>query len=212
MDSFWHLNLIHLFNFYLGLMFLASTSVRVNQYRALLALVRHVPGRWPRLFQLVRGHGHIFLTWSTALPAVVAFLLFAVNVLATRLMWPQVDLTPADLAHRWLALPLVLVLGAAMLAVDAYATFTVGTIDRELLQQYFDQAEFWLRSWTAPVVRVFTLGFVNPRQMVAIEVRKALLEASQLLNATLWWVAVQVALRVGFGLSLWLTYAWSLTT
>ena len=40
-----------------------------------------------------------------------------------------------------------------------------------MLEKYFDQAEYWLRPWTAPVVRVFTFGYINPRQMVATEVR-----------------------------------------
>jgi hypothetical protein len=57
------------------------------------------------------------------------------------------------------------------------------------------------------VVHVVTLGFVNPRKMVAEEVRKSLLDASNLLNTTLWWVNTQMALRISFGLSLWLTWA-----
>ncbi len=43
--------------------------------------------------------------------------------------------------------------------------------------------------------------------MVAEEVRKALIDASNLLNTTLWWVSVQMSLRFSFGLSLWLTWA-----
>ena len=72
---------------------------------------------------------------------------------------------------------------------------------------YFDQAEYWLASKTAHVVRVFTLGYVNPRKMVVEEVRKALIDASNLLNTTLWWVSIQMSLRFGFGLSLWLAWA-----
>jgi hypothetical protein len=94
-----------------------------------------------------------------------------------------------------------------MVGVDLYSTFRVGEIDRSLLERYFDQAEYWLRSWVAPVVRIFTLGYINPRKMVAAEVRKALEEASKVLNTTLWWVSLQVALRVAFGLTLWLTWA-----
>ena len=209
MQRLWELNLIHFFNFYLGLAFLASTTLRINQYRAILALVRAFPGRWPRLFQLMTRHRHVFLTWSTILPAALAFAVFALNLLASRLAWPSVNLTAAGLFEHLAALPAVAALGLAMLAVDGYATFRVGEVDRELMQRYFDQAEYWLRSWTAPVVRVFTLGYVNPRQMVATEVRNALLEASQLINSTLWWVTVQTGLRVAFGLSLWLTYALS---
>ena len=205
------MNLIHFFNFYLGLMFLASTAMRVRQYQCLLELVRAVPARWPRLFQLISQHRQVFLTWSTVLPAVLAFSLFALNFAASRLVWPAVDLTPGQLLAYWQVLPVVLVLGTAMLGVDVYATFTVGTIDQDLMRKYFDQAEYWLRPWTAPVVRVFTLGYINPRRMVTLEVRKALVEASRLLNVTLWWVTAQVGLRAAFGLSLWLIYAWTRT-
>ncbi len=208
MTSLRNINLIHLFDFYLAVAFLGSTMLRVNQYRSILALVRAVPGRWPHLFDLVRRHGTIFLTWSTVLPAVLACTLSAVHMLACRLVWPHAALTLAALAEHWRPVPLVLAFGTAMLAVDYYVTFYFGKVDRELMQKYFDQAEYWLRSWTAPVVRVVTLGYINPRQMVAVEVRKALVQASALINRSFWWISVQVGLRIAFGLSLWLTYAW----
>jgi hypothetical protein len=201
------LNLIRLFDFYLAVAFLVSTALRVSQYRAVVALVRAVPGRWPRLFALVKQHGTIFLTWTTVLPAALAFSLCVVHALACRLVWPQAHLTPADVGRHWQSLLAVLGLGAAMLGVDWYGTFNAGEINRELMQKYFDQAEYWLRSWTAPVVRFMTLGYINPRQMVAVEVRKALIEASKLINYTFWWVSLQTGLRVAFGLVLWLTYA-----
>src|SRR5262249_54576750 len=141
------------------------------------------------------------------LPGVLAFSLCVIHTLACRLVWPHAELTPADVGAHWQSLAAVLVLGAVMLAVDWYGTFRVGEVDRALMQKYFDQAEYWLRSWTAPVVRVFTFGYINPRQMVALEVRKALIEASKLINYTFWWVSLQTGLRVAFGLALWLTYA-----
>jgi hypothetical protein len=206
-----HINLIRLFDFYLAVAFLVSTSLRVSRYLSIIALVRAVPGRWPHLFNLVKEHGTIFLSWTTVLPGILAFTLSVIHMAACRLVWPQANLTLGDLLVHWQALPIVLVLGGMMLGVDWYATFNFGSLDRELLQKYFDQAEYWLRSWTAPVVRIFTLGYINPRQMVTVEVRKALIEASRLINTTLWWVTVQVGLRVAFGLSLWLTFAWTHT-
>jgi hypothetical protein len=210
MRGFWELNLIHFFNFYLGLMFLASCYMRVTQYRAILGLVREVPSRWPNLFTLIRQYAHIFLTWSTVMPLLVALGLFLINFLASRMIWPSVDLTPNILVHgyHWVALPLILTLGLAMVGVDGYATFAVGEVDRKMMQEYFDQAEYWLRSWTAPLVHVFTLGHVNPRRMVRVEVQKALVEASKLINESLWWVVLQTGVRIAFGLALWLTYAW----
>ena len=43
--------------------------------------------------------------------------------------------------------------------------------------------------------------------MVHEEVRKALVETSDLVNRSLWWTSAQVGLRIAFGLGLWLTWA-----
>jgi hypothetical protein len=208
MSWLYDLRLISLFNFYLALMFCLSTALRWHQYRAILALVRGLSGRWPNLFKLVRTHTNIFLTWGTFKPLLSALLLLLVNTLASQLLWPEArEFKVRDLLDLWPVLPVVLGTGAAMLAFDIYATWNVSEINREELETYFDQAEYWLRSWKAPVVRIFTLGYVNPRQMVAKEVRSALESASETLNSTLWWVTVQTGLRIAFGLSLWVSYA-----
>src|SRR5687768_15049343 len=93
MAGFRNLNLIHLLDFYLMLAFLVSTYVRFRQYQTAVSLVLAVPGRWPRLFQLVHQHRTIFLTWSTVLPAALALGLSLLNMLACRLVWPQASLT-----------------------------------------------------------------------------------------------------------------------
>ena len=54
---------------------------------------------------------------------------------------------------------------------------------------------------------IVTLGFVNPRKMVDTEVKKSLDELGRVVNAGLWWVSVQIALRVAFGLTLWTAWA-----
>ena len=102
----------------------------------------------------------------------MALLVTVVHMFASRLVWPQAELTLRGLWADPPALIVVAVLAVMMFSVDWYATFTVGEVDRELMQKYFDQAEYWLGSWTAPVVRVFTLGYINPRHMVAVEVRR----------------------------------------
>jgi hypothetical protein len=142
------------------------------------------------------------------LPLVLVLAVFLVNTLASWLLWPQAtEYTLADLLTIWPAVPLVLLCGAAMFAFDIYSVWNRGRIDRVELEKYFDQAEYWLKSWTAPVVRVFTLGYINPRKMVAQEVRSALVNASQLLNYSLWWIVVQTGLHITFGLALWLSFA-----
>jgi hypothetical protein len=207
MSELLDLKLISFFNFYLALNFVIGTAIRFRQYRAIAGLVRSMPGRWPRLLQLLRQHGNIFLTWGTVLPLLLLLGLLLANTLASHLLWPQAYFTMSHLVGLWPALPVVLVCGLAMVGLDVYGHLSVAELDRAELEKYFDQAEYWLRSWTAPVVRVFTLGYINPRKMVAAEVRSALDSASRMLNNTLWWVVLQTGLRIGFGLSLWGTYA-----
>jgi hypothetical protein len=202
------LRLINLFSFYLTLLFLIGCALRWHQYRAFLSLVRHFPRRWPNLLKLVKQHGNLFLTWGTVMPLLLVLGLLLANTLAARLVWPQAnDFKAGDLLDLWPAWPVLVVTGGAMFGMDAYGTWAVGELNKEELEPYFDQAEFWLRSWKAPVVSIFTLGYVNPRQMVAAEVRSSLESASQIINDALWWMVMQTGLRIAFGLSLWGTYA-----
>lgn len=200
------LHLIRFYEFYLALVFFLSTYLRVKQYRSILSLVRRFPARWPRLLELVRQHANLFLTWGTVLPLLLSLGLLLANAFANRVVWPEADFTVARLLQLWPAVPIVVVTGVAMVAFDLWGTWDVAVVDQAEMEKYFDQAEYWLRSWTAPVVRVFTFGYVNPRQMVAAEVRTALVSTSQMLNSTLWWVVTQAGLRIAFGLSLWCTY------
>jgi hypothetical protein len=208
MSELLELRLIRFFGFYLAVMFLLSTWVRLRQYGTIIRLVRSMPNRWPRLLALVKQHAHIFLTWGTVLPLVLLLSIFTANSLASQWLWPQADeFTLAQLVPLYPVWPIVLIFGAGMIAFDIWGVVSVSAIDQAELEKYFDQAEYWLRSWTAPVVRIFTLGRINPRQMVAVEVRTALVSSSRMLNNTLWWVVTQAALRIAFGLSLWLAYA-----
>lgn len=204
-----NLNLIHFLDFYFMLMFVIGTLMRVGQYREVGRLVLAGTSRWPRLLELVKGHRMIFLTWATVLPAMLALGLSVVQLVASRQVWPQATLTIAELGEVWLARLVVLPLGVSMVAFDIYSAFAVGAFDRREMEKYFDQAEYWLRSRTAHVVRIFTFGYINPRRMVAVEVQKALTDVSRLLQQSLWWIAAQVGLRVAFGLAVW--SVWLLT-
>jgi len=207
MTGFWNLNLIPLFGFYLALMFLVSLYRRFAQYRAIGGLVVAGPGRWPRLLKLIREHHAVFFTWSMCLPAVLAFLLTVVHWALYRLVIPTAQLTSGELAREPLVWPVLLLLAIVMAGVDLYGVVDVAHVDEREMSKYFDEAEYWLRSWTAPVVSFFTLGMVNPRRLVSVEVQKALVEASKLVNESLWWLAMQVGLRVAVGLTLWLAFA-----
>ena len=73
--------LIRLYGFYLGVSFLLSTVAYFRQYRAILGLVRSMPGRWPRLLKLVLQHLNLFLTWQTLLPLFLTLGLLLANTL-----------------------------------------------------------------------------------------------------------------------------------
>jgi hypothetical protein len=207
MADFLSLNLLNLFTFYLTVAFVISTFRRLRQYRDIAHLVVTLSGRWPRVLQQIKKHWLMFLTWTTFRPTALAISLIAIQVVCTRIIWPEAQITGYDLLGEWWMLPVIVLTGAAMLAVDLYFIIRVGQIDREETERYLDEAEHWLTSWKAPVVKVFTLGFINPRKMVDTEVRKALEEGKGLLHATLWWVSLQAGLRVLFGLSLWIVWA-----
>ena len=212
MTTLLQLNLIHFLDFYFSFMFFAGTWRRIGQYRNIGRLALTGPTRWPLLLRLVHEHRMVFLTWSTVMPALLALGLSLVQLVASRGVWPEAGrppagLTVARLLDHWPALLVVVPLGLAMLGMDLYTLIVVGRVDQEMMSKYFDQAEYWLKSRTAHVVRIATFGYVNPRKMVAEEVRKALVAASNLLNFTLWWVTIQYVLRFSFGLTLWLTWA-----
>jgi len=206
------LNLIRFLDFYVMVVFLFGTARRIGHYREIGRLIWLMPGRWPKLMDLVKSHRALFFTRATLYPALAAFLVMGIQLVASRGIWPEAasppyGLTLGRLGHNLLAIFAVVPLGLAMLALDGYTLLYVGKIDRLALEQKLDQAEYWLNSKTATVVRLFTFGFVNPRKMVHEEVGVALLAVSGLLNRSLWWVTAQVGLRFAFGLSLWLTWA-----
>ncbi len=203
------LSLIQLFLVYLTLVFLIGTALRIRDYRHALALVLHAPGRWPRLVKLVRQHYHILLSWRTVLPLVLSFSLIVAHEVTSHFIWPEAaaELTVRRLLQLWPALTAVAPTAAFMIGLDLYVFTHISPLDRALLEKYFDQAEYWLKPWTAPVVRIFTFGYINPRKMVTKEVRSALEAVGRLMSRTLWWVSVQTGSRLAFGLALWGTYA-----
>jgi hypothetical protein len=201
------LNLINLFTFYLAAVFLLSTVRRLRQYHDVVQLAVAAPNRWPRVLEQLRGHWIMFLTWATLRPAAVALGLLLIQMICSRLIWPAANLTLRDLLHDWWLTPVVLTALAAMLAVDVYFIVRVGDVGRRETETYLDEAEHWLTSWKAPVIQLVTLGYINPRQMVAVEVRKAVEEGRGLLHRTLWWVSAQAGLRTVYGLTLWVAWA-----
>ena len=200
------LNLIRIFDFYLALMFLISLVRRWGVYVNAMRILVAVRGRWPKLIERLREHKSVLLNWSFFRPVVIALFLMIVQLIASRLLWPQAVLTGEDLRQDWWLVGIILVPMVPMLLVDLYFIFRVGRFDHGETVKYLDQAESWL-GWKGPLVRLLTLGTVNPRRIVDEEVKKSLTEMQTTLTTSLWWVILQTVLRLAFGLTLWTLWA-----
>jgi len=204
------LNLIDVFNYYLVLAFLVSTGMRIHSYRAILGVVFASPSRWPKLLALVKKHRTIFLGWPMLLATGLAFALMLSNSLAMRLVWASAKVTFEELWGRWFPLVAVILSGGLMLLLDCWAMFSVGHFDRTALEQDLDKAESWLKSWMSPALRMLTFGFINPRKIVGAEVHRMLVDANWIVIGGMWRMSLRMGMRLAFGLSLWLTWAFAL--
>jgi len=207
MDGLLHINLIRLFGFYLAATFLIGIVRRLQLYSASASLVLSLPGRWPRVFELIRGHRLMFLTGSTLRPMAMTLILMVVYMTASRAIWPHANISMNDLAAEWWMIPVVAVPFAGMLFIDTLAMVRVGRLDEAATIKSLDEAEHWLGSWKAPVVSALTFGWIRPRQIVHTEVEAALRAGQELLTWSLRWMSMQYGFRIAFGLSLWLAWA-----
>lgn len=200
------INLIRVFDFYVTLMFVISLVRRWDVYVNAVRILIGVQGRWPKLIARLSEHSSLILNWSFFRPAILALALTVVQLIVSRAIFPLAVLTGPQLQQEWWWVPVIFVPLVPMLAVDVYFVVRVGKFDHDETVKYFDQAETWL-GWKGPVVRALTLGLVNPHKMVDDEVRKSLQDYRSTLNASLWWVSVQIGLRLLFGLTLWTVWA-----
>ncbi|MBM3983087.1 MAG: hypothetical protein FJ304_23010 [Planctomycetes bacterium] len=200
------LNLIRVFDFYVTLMFVISLVRRWDVYLNAIRVLLVVRGRWPKLIARLSEHKSLILNWPFFRPALLALVLTVVQLVASRLLFPRATLTGEQLRAEWWWIAVILVPMVPMLAVDMYFVVCVAKFDRAETVKYLDQAEGWL-GWKGPLVRVLTLGVVNPHKMVDNEVKKNLTEYQSTLQASLWWVSVQIGLRLAFGLTLWGVWA-----
>lgn len=201
------LNLIDALNYYLAAAFVVGTVLRVRTYRAVLGMVYESAGRWPKLRTVAKTHRAIFLRWPTVLPLLTTLALTLANTWASHSQDAQARVSPGDLWSHPVGLFAVVVTGGLMGFLDFRAVFLFGRFNRPEVEAVLDRAEHWLGSWTAPAIRVLSVGLIHPRRIVGERVRQALVEASLSVNGQLWETAVQILARAAFCLSLWLTWA-----
>src|SRR5262245_23048223 len=122
-------NLIRLFDFYLAAMFLLGTVRRFETYHTIAGIMVSAPGRWPSLLRVMKEHRAVFFTWATIRPALLALFLAVLQTICSRLIWPQADLTLADLVRHWVMLPVLILAVIPMVGVDLYFLIRVGRIN-----------------------------------------------------------------------------------
>jgi len=207
MSEFEAANLIRVFDFYLALMFVIGLLRRYPIYLDALRIVFAVRGRWPKLMERLKQHHGVLVTREVLRPLAVALALTAIQLLCSRVIWPDSQLALGVLAENPWRLAAMIAAAGPMLYVDFYFIISVGAFDRGETEKYLDEAEHWLSSWKAPAIRTLTLGFVNPRRIVDEEVKKGLNQLGETVSWIAWWVSAQVACRVLCGLIIWLLSA-----
>lgn len=204
------LNLLEAFNYYLILAFVVSVGVNFRTYRAVLGLVVASSSRWPKLLALVNKHRTIFLGWPMLLATGLAFALMLGNSLAIHLVWSSASVTFQELRGTPLAFAFIILCGLLMLFLDGKAMFSMAQVDRTAVEEKLDKAESWLESWVSPALRIVTFGFVNPRKIVGAKVQKVLVDANWILIGGMWRMSLRIGMRLVFGLTIWLTWAFAL--
>src|SRR5687768_16817454 len=114
------LNLIRVFDFYVTLMFVISLVRRWTVYVNAIRLLFAVRGRWPKLVERLSEHSSLILNRSFFRPALLALGLTVVQLVASRVIFPQAVLTGEQLQAEWWWIPLILVPLVPMVAVDIY--------------------------------------------------------------------------------------------
>ena len=199
-------NLIRLFDFYLAFLFLLGVYRRRRVYWDAVRLGISIVDRRKKLLGIVAEEKRALLTRETLRPIAIAIGLMAVQWLCSRLIWPQAEVPLNTLTAPWWKLGLVVGAFVPMFAVDLYFLIRIGQFDRGETEKYLDQAERWLGTWKSTAVRTLTLGVVNPKAVVQNEVKKGLRDLGETIRASMWWSSVQTALRLVFGVTIWLLW------
>ena len=205
-------NLIRLFDFYLLLMFVIGLLRRGAFYKDIVVLTVATIVRTPNLVRRLGANRDVLLTWPTLRPLVFALVLMVTQFVMSRLIWPEATMTSRDVGRVWWHAVLLFSLFVPMVVVDIYFLIRVGQIDRAVANKHLARAEYWLTSWQGPAVKFFTLGFVNPRRMVDEQLRENLAWFRGTMKWSMWWLVVQVGLRVSFGVAIWLLWARNIST
>ena len=198
-------NLIRLFDFYLALMFAIGLWRRRKIYIDSVRLVFSTLGKRKKLLGRLNVHKNVLLNREVLIPFLLVSGLTVLQWVCSRMVWPHALLTVHEVFTSWRWIVVVL-LFIPMVSVDVYFLVRVGRFDHSETEKYLDYAESWLGR-KGVVVSVLTLGFLRPKKIVDKEMIKSLEALGKTAGWAMWWTSVQSTLRVGFGLAIWLLWA-----
>jgi len=131
------MNLLRLFEFYLMAMFVISTMRRLELYRAVIQLVIALARRYQKLLGKVTQHSGAFLTMSIFIPMIGTLLLWLIQIILTRVVFPDAELLASNLSKRWWCWPAVIIPALLVVTIDTYFLIRVGKIDADETEKYF---------------------------------------------------------------------------
>jgi hypothetical protein len=204
-------NLIRLFDFYLVLMFVIGLLRRATFYKDVTLISIAAITKQPNLVRRLGANRDVLMNWPTIRPIVLAIALMVVQFILSRLIWPEATITLREIGPHYGQDAILIILFAAMFAVDVYFLIRIGQIDRGEANKTLLRAEYWLTSWQGPFIKTVTFGYVNPRKMVDDQLREGLTWFRSTMTWSMWWVIVQVSLRVAFGVAIWFFWGWNAT-
>jgi hypothetical protein len=211
MNALLDANLIRLFDFYLLMMFVIGLLRRWAIYRDISILAGAAILRRPNIVKQLGANRDLLITRQILFPILMAVGLMAIQFVLSRLIWPTANITFRDESTSWWRVTLLILFFVPMLTVDVYFLVQVGRIDRTEAIKQLNRAEYWLTNWKGTAIKWATIGYVDPKKMVDNQLREGLTWFGSLVAWSMWWVVVQVALRVAFGLTVWLLWAFSST-
>lgn len=192
---------------YLFAVFLLSLVIRFHQYRLNLGFAWKFPTEFPQVFDIVKQHRQLLLNWTTLYPATIALCVMLAHSLSLRLVFRGADVTPNSLQVWWLPQLAVLIPAVCIVFCDLRALTATSSTDFEAIERDLSRGEFVLTSRSMWMVRIGTLGLVNPRRIVESRIADTLQGVRWALLRQLKAFAMQTMLRISLGLSLWLSYA-----
>ena len=190
----WHADVLRFFGWYITVAFITSLMVRWRLYTAFYRIATYFAKECPNVFLLLHRHWPALIK-NGVTPLLVAYaLILAVFMVCTRLVFPGTSLSLTEIETSPMLLTLTIAGLGAMVAVDSWLIFTVGTVDAQFAQAELRYAEAWLGGRINKALDF--LGSWNPiRAYADYQTRMVVQEFNSLFRYNLKVMTFQVLIR-----------------